>query len=75
MRVTSTSTGWNAAVYVADRAGGALSDWGEPDATLDDLGETADFELDGDRGQAVLIWITRLGTDNRVEIAEVAVER
>ena len=76
VRVSSPSNGWNAAVYVADRAGAALGDWGEPDATLDDIAAgDAEFELDGDRGQAVLVWITRLGTDNRVEIAEVAVER
>ena len=75
VRVTATSSGWNADVYVADRAGAALSDWGEPDASLSDLGDAADFELDGERGQAVLLWITRLGTDNRVEIAEISLSR
>ena len=75
VRVSSASTGWSAQVFVADRAGEALGDWGTPDATLDDIGGEAEFALDGDRGQAVLIWITRLAGDNRVEIAEVAVER
>ena len=75
VRVTSPSNGWNASVYVADRAGAAIGDWGEPDATLSDIGGDATFELDGDRGRAVLVWITRLAADNRVEIAEVAVER
>ena len=75
VRVSSTSSGWSADVYVADRAGAALRDWGEPDASLSDIGDAADFQLDGDRGRAVLIWITRLGTDNRVEIAEVSLTR
>jgi hypothetical protein len=75
VRVSSPSSGWSASIYVADRSGASLADWGPADATLDDIGGTADFELDGDRGRAVLIWITRLGADNRVEIAEVAVQR
>ncbi|HVF31672.1 MAG TPA: hypothetical protein VM933_01435, partial [Acidimicrobiales bacterium] len=75
LRVTSPTTGWNAQVFVADAAGAALGDWGEPDATLDDIGGDAEFELDDAEGTAVLVWITRLGADNRVEIAEVAVER
>lgn len=75
VRVTSPTTGWAAAIYVADSAGATLGDWGEPDATLDDIGGDADFELDDAEGRAVLVWITRLGTGNRVEIAEVAVER
>lgn len=75
IRVASRTSGWNAQVFVADRAGAALGDWGEADASLDEIGGDADFVLDGDEGRAVLIWITRLGSDNRVEIAEVAVER
>ena len=75
IRVTSPTSGWAAAVYVADRAGATLGDWGAPDATLDDIGGDAEFELDDADGRAVLVWITRLGADNRVEIAEVAVER
>ena len=75
VRVTSPTTGWNAQVFVADQPGGALGDWGEAKATLDDIGGNAEFGLDGAEGRAVLLWITRLGVDNRVEIAEVAVER
>jgi serine/threonine-protein kinase len=75
VRVSSGSSGWSARVYVADRAGTTLAEWGEADASLDDISGTADFSLDGVRGQAILIWITRLAADNRVEIAEVAVDR
>ena len=74
VRVTSPTKGWNARVYVADQAGAALGDWGEPDASLDDIGGDAEFTLDGAEGQAVLVWITRLGDGNKVEIAEVALE-
>ena len=74
MRVQSPTKGWNARVYIADAAGAALGDWGEPDASLDDIGGDAEFTLDGAEGQAVLVWITRLGDGNKVEIAEVALE-
>ena len=75
IRVTSPTRGWNAEIYVAERPGATLDDWGDADASLEDIGGNAEFSLDGARGRAVLVWITRLGTDNRVEIAEVAVER
>ena len=75
LRVTSPTTGWSAQVFVADRPGQALEDWGEADATVEDIAGNAEFALDGAEGQAVLVWITRLGAGNRVEIAEVAVER
>ena len=32
-----------------------------------------DLDLKGARGRDILIWITQLGDDNRVEIAEVTV--
>jgi serine/threonine-protein kinase len=76
VRVSSPTSGWNARLYVADGAGAALADWGQPAAEQSDIDGTATFELPGDgrRGRALLVWITRLGDDRRVTIAEITVE-
>jgi serine/threonine-protein kinase len=75
VKVSSPSSGWDAAVYVADRPGATLADWGEPVQRLQGIAGTADFTFDAKHGQAVLLWITKLGADNRVEVPEIAVER
>jgi hypothetical protein len=61
VRVDSPTNGWSAEVFVADGARGALADWGDPVASADSIEGGHDFSLDGARGGAVLIWITRLG--------------
>jgi serine/threonine-protein kinase len=75
VKVSSPSQGWNATLYVADRPGATLADWGEPVERLQEIEGAADFSFEARRGQAVLLWITRLGTDNRVDVAEIAVDR
>jgi serine/threonine-protein kinase len=75
VKVSSPSSGWDAAIYVADRPGATLGDWGEPVQQLQGIDGTADFTFDAKKGQAVLIWITKLGADNRVEVPEIGVER
>ena len=42
---------------------------------LDAIDGTADFTFTPKEGRAVLLWITRLGADSRVEVPEIAVER
>jgi serine/threonine-protein kinase len=75
VRVTSTTKGWSGRVYVADADRDDLAGWGEPAATEDDVAGTATFDLgDGRKGRAVLVWLTRLGEDNRVTIGEITVE-
>jgi serine/threonine-protein kinase len=73
LKVTSPSSGWSAQVYVAAAPGATLADWGAPVETREGIAGTAEFDLAGREGGAVLLWITRLGDDNRFEIAEVTV--
>ncbi len=76
IKVSSPTSGWNARLYVAGTGGAALDDWGEVASEQSDIAGSATFDLgdDGRRGGAVLVWITRLGDDSRVTIAEVTVE-
>ncbi|MDQ3757222.1 MAG: hypothetical protein M3394_05180, partial [Actinomycetota bacterium] len=72
--VQSPTQGWAAAVYVAERPGTELADWGAPvdrKAALD--AGTVSFDLDGRRGAAVLLWITDPGEANKAEVAEISV--
>jgi eukaryotic-like serine/threonine-protein kinase len=78
LRVSSPSQDWTAEVYVADQAGSALGDWGDP-VTVNENIETSDvvFDLGGRSGGYVLLWITRPANDGdkyRVRIAEAVVE-
>lgn len=62
LTVTSPDAGWEAEIYIQDGAAPtSLDDWGDPSAVID--GATAgstEVELDGRRGQAVLLWFTHL---------------
>ncbi len=61
LAVTSPTRDWAAEVYVAEEVASALSGWGPPVATAQNIGGDARFDLDGARGAAVLLWITDLG--------------
>jgi serine/threonine-protein kinase len=75
VRVTSTTKGWSGRDDVADADADDLGGWGEPAASEDDVDGTATFDLgDGRKGGVVLVWLTRLGVDNRVTIGEITVE-
>lgn len=73
--VDSGSAGWDAEVYVRSGPGGDdLAAWGTPVTAKTNIGEgTVTFDLDGHRGDRVLLWITRLGPTGRVDIAGVQV--
>ncbi len=73
--ISGPTDGWSAAIYVAGAAGDDLASWGPPEAEQSDIAGSATFEFPAVDGRAVLVWISRLGSDNRVEIAEIVVER
>ncbi len=74
VRVSSPTTGWDARLYVAPRPTSRLVDWGSPVARQQSIRGSADFDVGGADGKAVLLWITRLGDNGRVEVAEVTIE-
>ncbi|HVF75971.1 MAG TPA: protein kinase [Acidimicrobiales bacterium] len=72
LEVQSPTSGWAAAVYVADRPSSTLADWGEPVDTKTAIDGNTTFDLQGRRGAAVLLWITDPGEGNKARIAEVS---
>ena len=74
LEIDSPSQEWSGAIYVADEQADTLEGWGEPAATIEGASGPTTVELDEPReGGAVLIWITTLGTDHRVQLDEVRV--
>ena len=73
--VTSPSANWSATIYtVAGAPPTTLEGWGEPVADRASLVAGRErFGLGARRGETVLIWITRVGDDGQVAIAEVEV--
>jgi serine/threonine-protein kinase len=75
LEVDSSSSGWQAEVYVADAPGQTLDDWGEPVADLDGGdGSTATAEFDKE-GAAVLLWFTRAGDNGQMVVEDVRLGR
>jgi serine/threonine-protein kinase len=72
LEVSSPTTGWDAKVFVAAQAGASLAQWGAPVTEQQGIGGRAEFDLKGTKGKAVLLWITRLGDNSTVEVAEIA---
>jgi hypothetical protein len=75
IEVASPGSGWEAAVYVADGDVAdldTLDDWDEPVATLDSGNADAAFEAEGN---AVLLWFTRTGDNQLVEVTDVRILR
>ncbi|HEX7166509.1 MAG TPA: protein kinase [Acidimicrobiales bacterium] len=72
--VASPTAGWDAEVYVSDQATDDKSQWGQQVARAQGIGGTATFQGFDARGRYVLVWFTKLGENNRVEVAEVTVE-
>ena len=73
LQIRSGTSGWAAEVYVADQPARELDGWGDPVATRSGISGDATFDLEGERGGAVLLWITDPGTARRAEVAEVSV--
>jgi hypothetical protein len=70
--VTGASTGWNAAVYVADGAPEAIDGWGGVVARQGDINGEARFTFAPQQGRTVMLWITDLGDAAQVRIGELA---
>jgi hypothetical protein len=62
LTVASPTQDWTAQVYVSDRQGATLADWGSPVAEQSGIKGTASFDLGAIEGQFILVWITDLGT-------------
>ena len=62
LTVTSPTRDWAATVYVADRPGATLTDWGKPVDQQSGIDGNATFDLGHHAGRAVLVWITDLGS-------------
>ena len=74
VEVATDLRGWSAEIFVADRAGSTLDEWGAARATGSDLGTTARLDLDdGSEGRFVLLWLTRLPPSGRLVVNEVRV--
>lgn len=79
LRVTSPDAGWAAEIYVVDGEPPAdLSGWGDPVARVTDASSgTTEVELNGARGNAVLLWFTQLSPipdDDRHAVSVSAVD-
>ncbi len=61
LALSSPTQGWAAAVYVAERPAANLAGWGDPVDTKEGIEGDATFDLGGQSGGAVLVWITDLG--------------
>ena len=75
LKVTSSSRAWAAFVYVAGQTAATIAGWGTPVAKQTGIDGSATFDLRGQSGGAVLLWITNLGAADRVEVAEAQLTR
>jgi putative peptidoglycan lipid II flippase len=76
LTVLSYTKGWSAEVYVAAAVPNpaALAPWGPPvDSKQNISGPTTTFNLHGQTGGAVLLWLTDLGPTFQTSIAEVTI--
>ena len=76
LEVDSSSTGWEAEVYVKGGPAETLADWGDPVGTFEPGdGSTARSELEGEaEGAAVLLWFTRAGDNGQMVVEDVRLE-
>ena len=69
LQILSPTKGWSVSIYAAPTAYPALAQWGAPLASQVVDGP-ATFDLHGRTGGAVLVWITDLGPNQAVAVAE-----
>ncbi len=72
--VQSSTIGWSAEVYVANAVPNpaSLAPWGSPVDSKQNINGNTTFDLHGNKGSAVLLWITDLGPSFQTLIAEVS---
>ena len=68
LQVDSPTAGWQASIYVADAPKTTLAAWGAPVATVNGA---QSVQLHNRKAGAVLIGITNLGPDRRVQFNDV----
>ena len=75
IEIQSPTDDWTADIYTAASAGDALDSWGEPATSIEsgDGSEPVVATFEPREARAVLIWVTRLGPERSVDIAEVTV--
>ena len=68
--------GWSAQLHVTDGDPPATFEgWGDPVATVEEVeAGTVDVALDGVRGNAVLIWFTRLSPASNARIGDIGIQ-
>jgi len=75
LRVSSPSQGWTAQAYVLDDVPTApFVGEVEPVDEISDIQGDVDLSLGGTEGRVVVLWITRTGDENLVEVTEATVE-
>jgi serine/threonine protein kinase len=62
LTLTSPTQDWSAQVYVSDKLGGTLAEWGTPVDTKANINGDATFDLKTTNGKFVMVWITDLGS-------------
>jgi len=62
LTVTSPTQNWAAQIFVSDKTHATLAEWGEPVDQKTEIKGAGTFDLHGQAGSFVLIWITDLGT-------------
>lgn len=75
IRVMGASTGWNAAVYIANGAPDEIDTWGSALGRHDNIEDTNTFSFAPVTGRTILLWITDLGDPLQVSIGEIDVRR
>ncbi len=76
LAVTSTTQGWSASTYVSTTdvpTGRAVGQWGTPTDSKAGIAGNATFDLAGQKGRFVLLWITYLGVTRSAQVAELSV--
>lgn len=71
LRIASPTPGWTVEVLVADDVPADRSGWGAPVAA-GPVGASSSFDLGGERGSNVLVWITKLAPSGAVAVADVS---
>jgi serine/threonine protein kinase len=61
IKITSPTQDWSASIYVADKPGTSLADYGQAVGSFANTNGGAEVDLKATQGQYVLIWVTGLG--------------
>jgi serine/threonine-protein kinase len=74
IEIASPSVGWKGEVYVADSPPEDLSGWGDPVVSIEGDGTNPlQLQFDSRSAGAVLVWITYVGEDHKVQLDEVTI--